>query len=89
MQKIMNLFPVSGLFIVAAALIILMGGTQQVQGSEVFAQSTNDSTRAMDIQNQSVSYFGNASGYLVSPVVDNTNIETGQFLPLAFLKRSL
>jgi len=76
----MNLFPVTGLCVVAA-LIILLGGTQQEQASEVFAQPTDDSSETIDTQNQTISYFDNASGYLVSPVADISNNETGQLLP--------
>ncbi|MPZ07130.1 MAG: hypothetical protein GEU26_12070 [Nitrososphaeraceae archaeon] len=47
-----------------------MVGSQQDHAREVFAQPTNDSTATMGIQNQSVSYFDNASGYLVSPLTD-------------------
>jgi carboxymethylenebutenolidase len=76
----MNLFPATGLCFVAA-VIISMSVTQQKQTSEVFAQLTNDSTGTPGLQNQTVSYFDNASGYLVSPVSDISNNETGQLLP--------
>ena len=76
----MNLLPATGLCVVAA-LIILLGGTQQEQASEVFAQPTDDSSETIDTQNQTISYFDNASGYLVSPVADISNNETGQLLP--------
>jgi len=80
MQKILNLFPATGLCVVAA-LIFLLAGTQQEQASEVSAQPTDDSSQTIDTQNQTISYFDNASGYLVSPVADFSNNETGQLLP--------
>lgn len=76
----MNLFLATGLCVVAA-VIFLMSTTQQDQTSKVFAQLTNDSTGTTDTQNQIVSYFDNASGYLVSPVTAISSNETGQLLP--------
>jgi len=73
-------FPIIGLSIVGA-LIIVMVGSQQDQAREVFAQPNNDSTATMGIQNQTVSYFDNASGYLVSPSTDNSNNATSQLHP--------
>lgn len=73
-------FPIIGLSIVAA-LIIAMVGSQQDQTREVFAQPNNDSTATTGIQNQTVSYFDNASGYLVSPLTDNSNNATSQLRP--------
>ncbi|MGC1132827.1 MAG: dienelactone hydrolase family protein [Nitrososphaeraceae archaeon] len=70
-------FPIIGLSIVAG-LIIVMVGSQQDQAREVFAQPNNDSSETIDTQNQTISYFDNASGYLVSPVADISNNETGQ-----------
>jgi carboxymethylenebutenolidase len=83
MQKIMNLLPATGLCFVAT-VIISMSATQG-QASEVFAQPTPDGTGTIDTQNQTVSYFDNASGYLVSPVADISNSETGQLLPAVVL----
>jgi carboxymethylenebutenolidase len=68
-------FLVFGLSI-PAALILVIGGFQQEQKGEVFAQLT-----ATGLQNQTVSYFGNSSGYLVSPLVDNNSDTTSQLLP--------
>jgi hypothetical protein len=52
-----NLFPATSLCIAAAALIFLMGGTQQEQASKASAQLTADSEAATGIQNQTVSYL--------------------------------
>jgi carboxymethylenebutenolidase len=68
-------------FMSVAAVIISMSATQQKRTNEVFPQLTNDSTGTTGLQNQTVSYFDNASGYLVSPVADINNNETGQLLP--------
>jgi carboxymethylenebutenolidase len=80
MQDIMKLFPAATGLSVAVAFIILMGGTQQDHLSEVLA-STNDSSGTADVQNQTVSYFDNASGYLVSPVMDASSNQTTQLFP--------
>jgi len=80
MQDIMKLFPAATGLSVAVAFIILMGGTQQDHLSEVLA-STNDSSGTADVQNQTVSYFDNASGYLVSPVMDESSNQTTQLFP--------
>ena len=61
---------------IPAALIVVTSGFQQEQKGDVFAQLT-----ATDLQNQTVSYFGNSLGYLVSPMVDNSSNVTSQLLP--------
>jgi Dienelactone hydrolase family len=47
-----------------------------LQTGEVFAQLS-----AIGLQNQTVSYFANSSGYLVSPLTDDSSNTTGQLLP--------
>jgi carboxymethylenebutenolidase len=60
--------------------IITMVATQQEQGGEVFAQESSNTTTASDIQNQTISYFDSASGYLASPSMSNNNA-TSDLLP--------
>ena len=73
--------PVVGLSLAAAALIIMTVGSQQEPAGKVSAQLTTDSEAAIGIQNQTVSYFGNSSGYLVSPLIDNSSNTTSRLLP--------
>jgi carboxymethylenebutenolidase len=73
--------PVVGLLLAAAALIIMTVGSQQEPAGKVSAQLTTDSEAAIGIQNQTVSYFGNSSGYLVSPLIDNSSNTTSHLLP--------
>jgi carboxymethylenebutenolidase len=73
--------PIVGLLL-AAALIITTVGLQQEQVGKVSAQlTTTDSDAAIGLQNQTVSYYGNSSGYLVSPLIDNGSNATSQLLP--------
>jgi carboxymethylenebutenolidase len=73
--------PIVGLLL-AAALIITTVGLQQEQVGKVSAQlTTTDSDAAIRLQNQTVSYYGNSSGYLVSPLIDNGSNATSQLLP--------
>ena len=73
---------VAGLLL-AAALITMTVGSQQEPAGRVSAQLATDSEEAIGIQNQTVSYFGNSSGYLVSPLIDNgsSSNTTNQLLP--------
>jgi len=73
--------PLVGLSLAAAALIIMTVGSQQEPAGKVSAQLTTDSEAAIVIQNQTVSYFGNSSGYLVSPLIDNSSNTTSRLLP--------
>lgn len=73
--------PVIGLSLATAALIIMTVGSQQEPAAKVSAQLTADSEAATSIQNQTVSYYGNSSGYLVSPLADNSSNTTSQLLP--------
>ena len=77
-------FPLIGLSIFAAWIIVMVG-SQQDQAREVFAQPNNDGTATMGVQNQTVSYFDNASGYLVSPLTDNSNNATSQLHPAVLM----
>jgi carboxymethylenebutenolidase len=65
----------------AVALITMTAGSQQEPAGKVSAQLTTDSEAAIGIQNQTVSYYGNSSGYLVSPLADNSSNTTSQLLP--------
>ena len=65
----------------AAALITMTVGSQQEPAGKVSAQLTTDSEAAIGIQNRTVSYYGNSSGYLVSPLADNSSNTTSQLLP--------
>jgi len=65
----------------AAALITMTVGSQQEPAGKVSAQLTADSEAAIGLQNQTASYYGNSSGYLVSPLVDNSSNKTSQLLP--------
>ena len=65
----------------AAALITMTVGSQQEPAGKVSAQLTTDSEAAISIQNRTVSYYGNSSGYLVSPLADNSSNTTSQLLP--------
>ncbi len=65
----------------AAALITMTAGSQQEPAGKVSAQLTTDSEAAIGIQNRTVSYYGNSSGYLVSPLADNSSNTTSQLLP--------
>ena len=65
----------------AAALITMTVGSQQEPAGKVSAQLTADSEAAIGIQNRTVSYYGNSSGYLVSPLIDNSSNTTSQLLP--------
>jgi carboxymethylenebutenolidase len=65
----------------AAALITMTVGSQQEPAGKVSAQLTTDSEAAIGIQNRAVSYYGNSSGYLVSPLIDNSSNTTSQLLP--------
>lgn len=80
MYNILKPFSATALYVVIG-LVMFVGFTQQDQINEIFAQSTNDSAGTVDVQNQSVSYFDNAHGYLVSPLTDIGNNETSQPLP--------
>ena len=73
---------VAGLLL-AAGLITMTVGSQQEPAGRVSAQLATDSEEAIGIQNQTVSYFGNSSGYLVSPLIDNgsSSNTTNQLLP--------
>jgi hypothetical protein len=61
---------------IPGALMLVTSGSQQEQAGEVFAQLS-----ATGLQNQTVSYFGNSSGYLVSPLTDNSSNTASQLLP--------
>lgn len=74
------MFLIFGLSIMAA-LILVTGSSQQERAGEVFAQLTTDGVTAIGLQNQTVSYYGNSSGYLVSPLIDNSSNTTSQLLP--------
>src|ERR687898_1655568 len=74
------IFLIFGLSIMAA-LILVTGSSQQERAGEVSAQLTTDSEAAIGIQNQTVSYFGNSSGYLVSPLINNSSNTTSRLLP--------
>ena len=65
----------------AAALITMTVGSQQERAGKVSAQLTTDSEAAIGIQNRTVSYYGNSSGYLVSPLIDNSSNTTSQLFP--------
>lgn len=65
----------------AAALITMTVGSQQEPAGKVSAQLTTGSEGALGIQNQNVSYYGNSSGYIVSPLIDNGSNTTSQLLP--------
>ena len=74
------IFLIFGLSIMAA-LILVTGSSQQERAGEVFAQLTADGVTAIGLQNQTVSYYGNSSGYLVSLLIDNSSNTTNQLLP--------
>ena len=78
------MFLIFGLFI-PAALILVTGGFQQEPVAKVSAQLIADSEAATGIQNQTVSYFGNSSGYLASPLTDNSSNTTNQLLPVVVM----
>ncbi|MGC1132889.1 MAG: dienelactone hydrolase family protein [Nitrososphaeraceae archaeon] len=65
----------------AAALPTMTVGSQQEPAGKVSAQLNTDSEAAIGIQNRTVSYYGNSSGYLVSPLADNSSNTTSQLLP--------
>jgi carboxymethylenebutenolidase len=78
--RMVIVIPAIGLL--AAALIITVVGSQQEQEGKVSAQlTTTDSEVDIGIQNQTISYYGNSSGYLVSPLSDNGSNTTSQLLP--------
>jgi carboxymethylenebutenolidase len=74
------MFLIFGLSIMAA-LILVTDSSQQERAGEVFAQLTTDGVTAIGLQNQTVSYYGNSSGYLVSPLIDNSSNTKSQLLP--------
>lgn len=71
--KTKGMFPTLFISAVAAAAAITIVLMVAVQHETVFAQTPS-------IQNQTVSYFDNASGYLASPSIGNNNV-TGEPLP--------
>jgi carboxymethylenebutenolidase len=77
--RMVIVIPIVGLL--AAALIIMNIDSQQEPTARVSAQLAADSNAAIGIQNQTVSYYGNSSGYLVSPLIDNGSNTTSQLLP--------
>lgn len=78
--KMVIVIPIVGLLL-AAALIIMNVDSQQEPTARVSAQLAADSNAAIGLQNQTVSYYGNSSGYLVSPLIDNGSNATSQLLP--------
>jgi carboxymethylenebutenolidase len=78
--KMVIVIPIVGLLL-AAALIIMNVDLQQEPTARVSAQLAADSNAAIGLQNQTVSYYGNSSGYLVSPLIDNGSNATSQLLP--------
>jgi carboxymethylenebutenolidase len=75
------MFLIFGLSIPAALILVTGGFQQEPAAAKVSAQLTADSEAATGIQNQTVSYFGNSSGYLASPLTDNSSNTTNQLLP--------